>query len=206
MYNMYRDQAQKAIGCTMNTLKSPNSRASNSSSTSGLQLVEYLVSLPSEEIDSLYNQYCTAEEELKFDNFIDSVMEAIIDNSSIEEVQILYNFKNSYIDCGGHNMEFLLVAIHNVSPLISDCMISCAANIDEFLDNTPQSRTTNLGCLEELTHKMAASYATSGIAEVGLALIGIPDVDIVGSLLSAGYDFYSAIEMAHDYDRCSAMH
>lgn len=206
LYDEYRTSAQEEIGATMDALNAPNTRADVSQKMSGSVMVEYLASLSSEEVDSLYNQYCTSEEELKYDNFTDSIISVLIDNSSLEEVQALFNFKTSYIENGGHNITMLVSAISNVSPLIKNCMISCAANIDEFIDVVPQTRAANSWCLHELSLKLAKSYAEDGIADVVLDMIGVPGVDVAGALILAGYDLYSSIEMAYEYDKCCATH
>lgn len=210
LYNEYRANAQEGIGTTMDALNATKSRASNSDKVSGTALVEYIASLSAEEVDSLYNQYCTSEEEEKYDNYTDSLISVLIDNSSLEEVQNLFNFTNSYIENGGHNMTMLSSAVSNVSPLIKSCMISCAANIDEFLTVAPQSRAANSWCLHQLSLKMAESSVMNGVADVvgdvAVGMIGVPGVDVAGALILAGYDLYSSIEMAHDYNMCCATH
>lgn len=206
LYDEYKADTQEEIGTTMGVLNATNSRAAITQKMTGSVLVEYIASLSSEKVDSLYSQYCTSEEELKYDNLTDSIISVLIENSSLEEVQKLFNFKNEYIESGGHNMTMLVSAISDVSPLIKNCMISCAANVDEFIEVVPQSRAANSWCLHQLSLKLAESYAVNGIADVALGMLAVPGADAVGALVLAGYDLYSSIEMAHEYNMCCVTH
>lgn len=210
LYNAYKINAQKGIETTMAALNAPKSRATSHNKVPGLVLVEYLASLSNETVDSLYNQYCNSEENLKYDNYTDSLISVLVEGSSLEEVQNLFNFTNSYIENGGHNMAMLSASASKASPIIKNCIISCAANIDEFSDISSQSLPSESWCLRQLALKMAESSVMNGIADVvgdiAVDMIGIPGVDVAGALILLGYDLYSSIEMAHDYKMCCLTH
>ena len=107
-------------------------------------------------------------------------------------------------------MAMLSTTASKASPLIKNCMISCAANIDGFSNIAPQSIHAEQWCLRQLLLKMAESSVTNGIADVvgdiAVETIGIPGIDVAGALILLGYDLYSSIEMAHDYKMCCLTH
>ena len=144
-----------------------------------------------------------AEEEYNYNYNI--ITESLIENSSIEEVQTLYNFTDKYIECGGHNMDLLIQETQPVSPIIEDCMIRSAATIDEFIPDNSDYRVASSHCISDLYHKLIESYVDEAIAEgVGAALAAFPEIDVAYQLVCAGVDLYESIKLAHEYNICCA--
>lgn len=209
-YESYKVSAQDDIEQTYQALAGSESRSEGVTSISGSELIQLLSSLPVETVDSLYRLYCTPQIEQEYDNRYDEAIDELIKQSSLEEVQQFYNFTNSYIENGGHSMVMLAEAIKDKAPIIQECMIGCAASIDEYLNTVPESRAANSYCLHELTLKMAESAIQNEVVdiagEVAVAMIGVPGVDVAVALGLAGYDLYDSIKMAHEYNMCCVTH
>ena len=210
IYENYKSETQEEIGFVYNILAGKGSRSNELEPVYGEDLIHLIISLPDETIDSLYNQYFSSQTEQTMDSIYDASVDELLKQSSAEEIQQLYQFTNLYIENGGHNMEMLANAIKDKTPIVQNCMICCAANIDEYILTTTLSRTNDEYCLRQLTTKMAESAVQSGIMDIAggaaVALIAAPGADVVIPLFLMGYDLYSAIKVAHEYNRCVATH
>ena len=202
----YKASTQGDIVVAYQTLTGEGSRSGGAISISGPELVSLLSSLPVETVDSLYMIYCTPQIEQEYDNRYYAAIDELIKQSSLEEVQQFYNFTSAYIGDGGHNIPMLAEAIKNKTPIIQECMIGCAARIDEYIADMSESRAANSYCLHQLTLKMAESAVQNEVVDVigdlAVDMIGVPGVDVVGALCLAGYDLYDAVMMAHEYNLC----
>ncbi|WP_300300678.1 hypothetical protein [uncultured Muribaculum sp.] len=204
-YEATKSNARINFGGLAAVISGHNTSRSESSPMTGNDYVQFLASLPKEKVDSLYEIYCTPSMEATYENNIDIVEQALIDNSSIEEVQALYNFTDSYIQSGGHNMTLLINESQQVSPLISDCMVISAATIDEFILDNSDYRLATSHCIRDLYVKLVEMYTGNVIAEgVCSWLAAVPGLDALTQLVMAGCDLYSAIKLAHEYNICCA--
>ncbi|MDE5957527.1 MAG: hypothetical protein K2G78_04370 [Muribaculaceae bacterium] len=209
-YDNYKASAQYDIEQTYKALAGSKSRSKGITSISGSELIQLLSSLSVETVDSLYRLYCTPQIEQEYDNRYDEAIDELVKQSSLEEVQQFYNFTNSYIENGGHSMVMLSESIKGRAPIIQECMIGCAASIDEYLNTLPESRAANSYCLQELTLKMAESAIQNEVVDIvgdaAVAMIGVPGADVAVALGLAGYDLYDSIKMAHEYNLCCVTH
>ena len=205
-YENYKASTQEGIGQAYQVLAGTESRTESAASISGSEFVFLLSSLPVETVDSLYMLYCTPQMEQEYNNLYDACIDELIKQSSLDEVQQFYNFTNSYIENGGHNFTMLAEALKDKTPIIQECMIGCAASIDEYIVVAPESRAANSYCLHQLTLKMAESAVQNEVVDilgdVAVSAIVVPGVDVVGALCLAGYDLYDAVMMAHEYNLC----
>ncbi len=209
IYESSQINTQKSLGQIYVALYGSKSRSNMSDLITGTELIRLLTSMPVETVDSLYNIYCTPQKEEEYDNCYKTSIDELIRLSSLDEVLQMLDFTDSYIENGGHNMTTLAEAIKNKTPIIQECMIRCAAGIDEFI-GTSASRSSNAYCLHELQLEMAKSAVENEVIDVVgdamVSMIGVPGVDAAGALVLAGYDLYSSLEMAHKYNMCCATH
>lgn len=170
----------------------------NSCST-GIPYIDDLINITAADVDSIYNNYdSTAYEEMK-DSCFYEIYNYLIANSSEEEVQIFINFRNEYILSGGNNLELLEARCNSVSPFIQEFMIGIAATIDGCLAPSidPFSHES---CLEQLVLNYLAGEAEGFLVDETIGQI--PTVGVIIELLSAGYDLYESLKLAHEYQQC----
>lgn len=209
-YDSYKVLSQENIAQTYQELTGSKARSAGTTSVTGAELIQLLSSMPKETVDSLYKYYCTPTIEQEFSSNYDICLDELEKHSSIVEVQQFFDFINTYIETGGHNLIMLANNLKGKAPIIQECMIGCAASIDEYLGTIPQSRSADAYCLHQLSLKMAESAFTneliSIVADASLAMIAAPGADVALGLCLAGYDLYSSLKMAHDYNMCCATH
>lgn len=209
-YEYYKANAQKRIGQTFQVLAANPSRSDDSTQITSSDLINLLISMPKEKVDSLYNIYCTSEKEQEYEKLYSTSIDELIRQSSLEEVQSFYNFADDYLESGGNNMIMLMDAIKDKAPIIQGCMINSAASIDEYLSASTVSRNANDYCLDTLLKDVVKSQIENVAIDAGravaAALIASPEVDALAGLLILGVDLYSSIKLAHEYNLCVATH
>lgn len=210
-YEYYKANAQKRIGQTFQVLAANPSRSDDSTQQiTSSDLINLLISMPKEKVDSLYNIYCTSEKEQEYEKLYSTSIDELIRQSSLEEVQSFYNFADDYLESGGNNMIMLMDAIKDKAPIIQGCMINSAASIDEYLSASTVSRNANDYCLDTLLKDVVKSQIENVAIDAGravaAALIASPEVDALAGLLILGVDLYSSIKLAHEYNLCVATH
>lgn len=209
-YEYYKANAQKRIGQTFQVLAANPSRSDDSTQITSSDLINLLISMPKEKVDSLYNIYCTSEKEQEYEKLYSTSIDELIRQSSLEEVQSFYNFANDYLESGGNNMIMLMDAIKDKAPIIQGCMINSAASIDEYLSAPTVSRNANDYCFETLFSGFVKSQIETAAMDAGktvaAALIVCPEADALTGLLILGMDLYSSIKLVHEYNLCVATH
>lgn len=213
-YEAHKIKKQNEIGHTYNLLTGKRTRSESQTAVSGAEFLQLLSTMPSETVDSLYQQYCTPEIEQEYEDLYYESMDKLIEQTSAEEVQQLHNFARSYIEQGGNNMNFLSESIQNRPAVIQECMIRCAASIDEYLDSVRmypiEFRGPNSYCFYQLILKIAESSVENEIIgtieDALLPLICVPGFDVAVALISEGLDLYDALKLAHEYNMCCATH
>lgn len=205
-YEASKENTKKQIGETLKMLDGSNSRSVDNTVVSGREFVDYIANMPIEVIDSLYKEYCTLQMEQKYDEAYEATIDLLIENSSLEEVQVLFDFINTYEKYGGNNISLLEKTCKNVSPIIQECMIRSAASIDEFyiIVTETRSRGADSWCLQQLSLKLVQSSIEGDIADVVIDLI--PGADVIGACIMAGMDLYGALKTAHEYEMCRVTH
>ncbi|MDE6269025.1 MAG: hypothetical protein K2M04_08100 [Muribaculaceae bacterium] len=207
-YVEFQDRLHDSFGQSICMISSGQIRGRDVKSISGEEFIRFLISLPIEKLDSLYNIYCTPEADLDYQLKITQEIDKLINSTSVAEVEKIYEFAELYMQMGGRDLHMITEACRGVSPIIADCIIGSAAGIDEFLSILPKSRDLNSYCLSHLTERMAESMVENVVVDVAkdaaVALIAVPGADVVGGLVLAGMDLYNAIELAHEYNMCCA--
>ncbi|ROT11178.1 hypothetical protein [Muribaculum intestinale] len=201
-YDVFKALTIDNLNNSLSIILNSNSR-SPSTINNGNEYIDILTNLPVETVDSLYHIYCTPSAEILYNDNFDIILQALTDNSSIEEVQALYNFTDEYIANGGHDMELLYHESQQVSPIIGECMISCAAAIDEFILDESDYRIATSHCIRDLCIKLIEMGIDNAVSEVVDGLLStFPGVDVAYELFTAGCDLYSAIKLAYEYNQC----
>lgn len=183
-------------------------RATEANEFSVREFCDCLVNLPSHEIDSLYNIYCSEEMENALDERFEYTVELLEENVPQAEVAKLFGFVKTYSENGGCDVEYVNSQIEGVSPLVKDCMVRAAGAIDLIFGEVSQTRSGGLDyCFHQMMIGLAGGLAEGAVGdEIVLALAPYPGIDMAATLIAAGYDTYEAIKSAHEFDMCCASH
>lgn len=167
----------------------------------GGPLVDELINIPLFTIDSLYTEIEgeLAEYEEQRDSCMVLILNKLIEITSEEEVQVLLNFKQLYIEAGGSNPEILQGACVGVSPIIRDFMIDIAGTIDGYVISSfdPDSHES---CLEQLVVKLIESDVESHLIEALTAELG--EIGLAIDVFFIGKDLYDEIKLTYEYNQC----
>lgn len=207
--SLYEDQKHKTSEDLKAVYKkiTVETRTSETTEFSIREFCNYLINCPSTEIDSLYNIYCTKEIENIIDERFDYSLKLLEENTSSYEVTKLFDFIKTYSENGGCDIEFLKAQIEGVSPLIQDCMVRAAGSIDFIFGEMNQTRGGVEYCFHRMMIGLAGDMAESVIVdEITATLAPYPGIDVAATLIAAGYDTYTAIKAAYEFDLCCATH
>lgn len=181
---------------------------SDFSTMNGNELFWYLVNLPSEEMDSLRTLYCTDENLEACEYIYELNLQALIDLSSPTDAQNYYSFIDSYVEIGGHNIDFiekeLKSTFANSSDELKFCIIDEAAYIDEFIPVNPNYVNHHEACLKNVIDKMVEGKKIDAGLLVATEIADIAN-PTVGLLVSTGgviFNLIASLELAHEYNMC----
>lgn len=207
-YELSQANLKSSLGQAFQIMEGLPQSRSETYTMRGEDFINYLISLPSEKIDSLYAIYCTPELEALRDSTQMENISILIEVSSPEEVSHMLKFVNNYIESGGHNLNMIENGVQNMTPIIGDYTITSAAIADEFIpDKIDLSRPDDY-CLRQLIVYAVGSLVSveiqSQIEEAAGELI--PAMGVVAGLVFIGMDVTDAVKAAHDYDKCKRTH
>lgn len=199
-YNAFYEKAKKRNTNNINNITTYS--RSEIPASYNQSLIGYLISLPESELDSLFYEFKTYE---NYTDIIDSLStEAnliLLDSIGANELYKFNQFIESYAQ--DHSFNSLAEATSNKKTFVKDLYIAAAAEIDADLINdiSPNDAIMNpkaAECYYRLIGEYGRGYLFSTLAGV---LTGIFSLDFL-TLISAGYDIYSAIEMVRHYHDC----
>lgn len=176
----------------------------------GIQYATIISKIPQNKIQELAKKYCTEQIIQSNDAKIDANLEYLIQTTSSQDVSDFVNFTHTYYSQGGHNFDVIDKACEGKPEIIRLCMINAAAYIDlfTFSSNHNYTKTPNKTisggeryCLDKLIGQMENEVLAGAV--VGGILNGF---GIVGSLLDAGLNMTSTIQLALDFNTCIASH
>lgn len=182
-YENFRNEAKFQIVDIYNQLQGLNSRSYDEGSLTGEDLVDVLVEMPVETVDSLYNIYCKPEILELYDEIQEEFIVLLVESTSSGEVKSLFEFMHSYAECYGHNRSMLNNALEENSSIIQNAIICVAAVIDEFTDGMTFTRGYHTWCEEQLMQKIMLSVAQDALVDSAMALI--PGSDVVSLCIGA---------------------
>lgn len=176
-------------------------------SVTASEFIQYLISIPKHQIDSLYSTNCTPQWQNQRDEAVQTLWQLMSEITSKEEVSNLMEFINDYEDPQNRSFEFIFNSVINQSPIIQACIINSAAIIDEIMSNDSQTRSVNRYCLKQLERSLCEEMIEGAASEIVLEMAeSIPYVGIIAALADAGYNGYNTIKLAYDYDQCTVSH
>lgn len=202
-YNEAKENAKQKINDIYHALGGKHLR-SKSENIDIYELIEHLINIPSEELDSMKKIYCNAILEEQYESASIQLLNIMISLTSVDKVAefntFVEEYKTSYINCH----EFLYKNLEGKDQLIQSWMIRAAAVMDLVYRDFPNTRSyADKRCLSQCITSLSTSMVTDAIVdEIVLALQTIPGVDIISALCDAGYDLYSALQIAAEYNNC----
>ena len=203
VYDSYQARLKSQLGNIVSELAGKESR-SVETAVSGGEFINYLISIPVDELDSLYHKYCTPEVEVLFDKRMELVTRVLSENATADEISYIYNFADEYYSIGGQDLSFVENAVKNQTPFIRNCMIRFAVCADEFVSNNSRgieecNMNMNLAIFKYVLEDAVTAEMTSG-------LVTTPAGDIASLLVDLGLGTIEAMKIAYDYDLCRRMH
>ena len=203
VYDNYQGRLKSQLGDIISMLEGNGSR-SDVTPMSGEEFINYLISIPRTELDSLYLKYCTPEAEIMFDKRQELVNQILSANATPDEICYIYNFADEYYSTGGHNLPFVEKEVENQTPFIRNCMIRFAVCADEFVGNPSRGIEECDVALHTAIFRTVLESAVGD--EVTIDLSGMPPAAMMSALLDLGLDAIAAMKIAYDYDECRRMH
>lgn len=198
-YELYTHVVNDELSQTLHSIDSAYSR-SRQDTYVGFSLFNYFISIPISKIDSVLNNL---DEESLSRSYNTDAFDLQVDALGLASTRKIYDFAESYIDSGGHNMETLKSYAYNEDAEMQKCLTIAASTIDSFL---PQDgRMITMGkdyCGMQLLREiavMAVSDEVVRLIETGLAL---PEFDVLGCLIIGGAELYDAYKAVKDYHEC----
>lgn len=175
---------------------------------SGRELFWYLINLPDSELDSLYNIYCSPENEAIIEEYYELNIEALINLTSAEDVQNFYSFIENYVQMGGHDLDYieqeLETTFSSSDDIIREGVIEGAVWCDDLMPDNPMCIDQHVKCLEEAQAKLASSKIAD-LYVMGTAdtlYLFCPELGLADGAGGVLYSLYSMLELTHEYHMC----
>lgn len=204
IYEQAKANAEKQNADFMKKIANTGSRSEDGGN---LKLVNYLMTLPSADIDSLYNLY------LPFVDQIDSLQD--IGTDKFIETYGLDEYRK-YIDFFGDGyvpgaVQLVISKVRGMESNLSALYLKTAGRIDGGFDNPLMSRSFMFNkdqfdyCIGQLAYSygegVARNVAFVASSEISL-YFGQLELSAVLDLVDEGIDFYDAVNAVKDFNRC----
>ena len=200
LYAQAKQRTQERNRAMWSLLGVSNSRADT---LNGNSLFWHLANLPEAEFDSIYNVYCSPENLAIYEDIYELNLQALIDLSSPEDVQNLFNFTKKYIEIGGHNPDFVNKGLHTTfvdsGDPIKEAMLEEVEFIDEVLPLDPDLVDAHRKCLEKTLEDNGVEIVFD-LVETGYDIY--TGVDLPEGIKLAIKDFATVVKIVKDYNEC----
>lgn len=174
-YNVYYKQTKDAISLEEIDYSYGKNPIENFGDGNTFSL-EYLLSLSEEQMDSIIQHHSATYNRAEIESAFDSIIDTLIQNTSVEEVTSFFEFVKKYGECGGHSFDLIELSTNNFTPYMKDLSIKSAALFDKFTESVPTSLFENeekigkKGCttlfLAQLSFTLTMAALTDGAALV----------------------------------------
>lgn len=201
-YLKYYDKDNSIVSNYLNTYFPVGSRNGDES------LVEILMSMPIEVLDSLNQLYPVPEnyEEI-MEETVSLSYDILVEKTSLEEVSLIYSFAMEYVETGGNSIELVEQRCQSASPIIQDCIINIAAMIDQRVIVSEHHPHANMYCVEKLVLDLVGMGVDSVIVNaVEDALLLVPGAQVISMFMLEGLDIYTIYKLTLAYNNCMIGH
>ena len=200
LYAQAKQRTQERNRAMWSLLGVSNSRADT---LNGNSLFWHLANLPEAEFDSIYNVYCSPENLAIYEDIYELNLQALIDLSSPEDVQNLFNFTKKYIEIGGHNPDFVNKGLHTTfvdsGDPIKEAMLEEVEFIDEVLPLDPDVIDSHRKCLETALKDNGIEIVID-LLDTGAAIYDPANIFL--DVSSVVKDFSTVVKIVHEYHNC----
>ena len=148
-------------------------------------LLNYLMSLSDEEIDSLENVIVKQYKVSDFVEIYNAAIDSLINISSAEDVAALINVTDKYVTAGGHCAPELIERSKTLNPKLQPIAVNAGAKFDQFTDecfiNAPsQEEPEHWTCASKLALDLGGVLLIDALDQFGGAATGQIEIMIAG--------------------------
>lgn len=175
-------------------------------SDSNMYIVDYLLSLSTEQIDSLY-MALDAENHMQQTNLkVEMKMDSLVQIVPAEDIAKLYTFMNDYVYAGGHSVGKVEQLIESIkSPIIKKIAIKAAAYYDQIVsEKTAKSfilgTRTSRPCWLQLADDCGGLAVGAASLGMNIAADNVPMI-----IVDCAHEIADIVWAIHRYHRCEML-